>query len=71
MDSCTDITKIIIDKHTWKQSVRHVDYIAGIGHRKDGAQRPSRLHPIYWVYDSQHLQADCQKPGSAPEPYAR
>ena len=23
------------------------------------------------VYDSRHLQADCQKPGSAPEPYAR
>jgi len=23
------------------------------------------------VYDSHHLQADCQKPGSAPEPYAR
>ena len=22
------------------------------------------------VYDSRHLQADCQKPGSAPEPYA-
>jgi len=24
-----------------------------------------------WVYDSCHLQADCQEPGSAPEPYAR
>jgi len=23
-----------------------------------------------WVYDSRHLQADCQEPGSAPEPYA-
>jgi len=23
------------------------------------------------VYDSPHLQADCQTPGSAPEPYAR
>ena len=23
------------------------------------------------VYDSRHLQADCQKPGSAPEPYAQ
>jgi len=23
------------------------------------------------VYDSRHLQADCQRPGSAPEPYAR
>ena len=23
------------------------------------------------VYDSRHLQADCQKQGSAPEPYAR
>jgi len=23
------------------------------------------------VYDSRHLQADCQAPGSAPEPYAR
>jgi len=23
------------------------------------------------VYDSRHLQADCQKLGSAPEPYAR
>jgi len=22
------------------------------------------------VYDSRHLQADCQGPGSAPEPYA-
>jgi len=24
-----------------------------------------------WVYDSRHLQADSQEPGSAPEPYAR
>jgi len=24
-----------------------------------------------FVYDSRHLQADCQEPGSAPEPYAR
>ena len=23
------------------------------------------------VYDKRHLQADCQEPGSAPEPYAR
>jgi len=23
------------------------------------------------VYDSRHLQADCQELGSAPEPYAR
>ena len=23
------------------------------------------------VYDSRHLQADCQEPGSAPVPYAR
>jgi len=23
------------------------------------------------VYDSRHLQADCQEAGSAPEPYAR
>ena len=23
------------------------------------------------VYDSRHLQVDCQGPGSAPEPYAR
>ena len=23
------------------------------------------------VHDSRHLQADCQEPGSAPEPYAR
>ena len=23
------------------------------------------------VYDSRHLQADCQEPGSAPEPRAR
>jgi len=22
------------------------------------------------VYDSRHLQADCQEPGSAPEPFA-
>jgi len=22
-------------------------------------------------YDSRHLQADCEEPGSAPEPYAR
>ena len=22
------------------------------------------------VYDSHHLQADCQEPGSSPEPYA-
>jgi len=21
------------------------------------------------IYDSRHLQADCQEPGSAPEPY--
>ena len=24
-----------------------------------------------WVCDSRHLQADCQEPGSAAEPYAR
>jgi len=24
-----------------------------------------------WVYDSRHLQADFQEPGSVPEPYAR
>ena len=24
-----------------------------------------------WVYDSRHLQADCQEPGSAVEPYAQ
>ena len=24
-----------------------------------------------WVYDSHHLQADCQEPELAPEPYAR
>jgi len=24
-----------------------------------------------WVYDSRHLQVDCQEPGSAAEPYAR
>ena len=23
------------------------------------------------VYDSRHLQGDCQEPGSAPEPHAR
>ena len=23
------------------------------------------------VYDSHHLQADCQEPGSSPEPYTR
>jgi len=23
------------------------------------------------VYDSRHLQVDCQEPGSAPEPYTR
>ena len=23
------------------------------------------------VYESHHLQADCQEPGSVPEPYAR
>jgi len=23
------------------------------------------------VYDSRHLQADCEEPGSAPEPYVR
>ena len=23
------------------------------------------------VYDSRHVQADCQEPGSVPEPYAR
>jgi len=24
-----------------------------------------------WVYDSRHLQADYQEPGSAPEPFAQ
>jgi len=24
-----------------------------------------------WVYDSRHLQADCQEQGSVPEPFAR
>jgi len=26
---------------------------------------------LHLVYDSHHLQADCQEPGSAPELYAR
>jgi len=30
-----------------------------------------RLAAYRRVYDSRHLQADCQEPGSAPEPYAR
>jgi len=25
----------------------------------------------HWVYDSHHLQADCEEPGSAPEPNTR
>ena len=29
------------------------------------------MAPYRRVYDSRHLQADCQEPGSAPEPYAR
>jgi len=29
------------------------------------------LATYYRVYDSRHLQADSQEPGSAPEPYAR
>jgi len=28
------------------------------------------MAPYRRVYDSRHLQADCQEPGSAPEPYA-
>jgi len=32
----------------------------------------SRLMEAYRrIYDSRHLQVDCQEPGSAPEPYAR
>jgi len=38
----------------------------------------ARRRRVYWVmaayrrvYDSRHLQADGQEPGSAPEPYAR
>ena len=27
--------------------------------------------PYRRVYDSRHLQADCQEPGSAPEPHVR
>jgi len=30
------------------------------------AERMAAYRP---VYDSRHLQADCQEPGSAPEPY--
>ena len=30
-----------------------------------------QLRRILYVHDSRHLQADCQEPGSAPEPYAR
>ena len=29
------------------------------------------MAPYRRVYDSRHLQADCQEPGSAPEPYVR
>jgi len=29
------------------------------------------LAAYHRVYDSSHLQADFEKPGSAPEPYAR
>jgi len=33
--------------------------------------RPGGKQAYRRVYDSRHLQADCQEPGSAPEPYAR
>ena len=35
------------------------------------AARRKVMAAYHWVYDSRHLQADCQGPGSAPEPYAR
>ena len=37
-----------------------------------GNCRPGKVTAAYRrVYDSCHLQADCQEPGSAPKPYAR
>jgi len=33
--------------------------------------RPGRMAAYHRVYDSRHLQADCQEPGSPPEAYAR
>ena len=33
--------------------------------------RVARVTADRRVYDSRNLQADCQEPGSAPEPYAR
>ena len=38
-----------------------------------GNCRPSGKYMAAYrrVYDSRHLQSDCQEPGSAPEPYAR
>ena len=35
------------------------------------AVRWKGMAAYHQVYDSRHLQADCQEPGSAPEPYAQ
>ena len=44
--------------------LRSAGVIAGLSKRKVTAAYRR-------VYDSRHLQADCQEPGSAPEPYVR
>jgi len=60
--------------HTHRASVHQAAKLAAALLRVAGvtaglAESNGSLHRR--VYDSGHLQADCQEPGSAPEPYAR
>ena len=60
--------------HTHRASVHQAAKLAAAFLRVAGvtaglAESNSSLYRL--VYDSRHLQADCQEPASAPEPYAR
>ena len=58
--------------HTHRASVHQVAKLVAALLRVAGVTTglAERMAAYRRVYDSRHLQADCQEPGSAPEPYA-
>ena len=60
-------------QRTRSLSSEHVHFSGTVHtHRASAKLAVALLRAAYRrVYDSRHLQADCQEPGSAPEPYAR
>ena len=61
--------------HTHCASVHHaakfVAALLRVAGVTAGLAESSLMAAYRWISDSHHLQADCQEPGSAPEPYVR